>query len=170
MAYESFNCNFQILRGNSDTSTVESHRLMPPIFANRVRILPYSVHRRTVCLRLELLGCLYEGKSVNYSCSVSQWVPLLIMDKLSNGPPRHNPRTQLCNRRCNLTSRPVLPLTLINRDLHYIITGHLHAARQFLNATRVGQWHGIASYTNIRILLGPSQLDAADRVKIRLAR
>ncbi|KAK4877698.1 hypothetical protein RN001_010204 [Aquatica leii] len=56
----------QILRGNSDTATVESHRLMPPIFASRVRILPYSVHRRTVCLRLEFLGCLNEGGVLSY--------------------------------------------------------------------------------------------------------
>ncbi|KAF2902521.1 hypothetical protein ILUMI_03664, partial [Ignelater luminosus] len=56
-----------ILRGNSDTATVESHRLMPPIFASRVRVLPYSVHRRTVCLRLELLGCLNEGGVLAYS-------------------------------------------------------------------------------------------------------
>ncbi|XP_071055936.1 discoidin domain-containing receptor 2-like isoform X2 [Onthophagus taurus] len=56
----------QILRGNSDTASVESHKLMPPVFASRVRVLPYSVHRRTVCLRLELLGCFYEGGVVSY--------------------------------------------------------------------------------------------------------
>lgn len=71
-----FVCFFlQILRGNSDTASVESHRLMPAIFASKVRILPYSVHRRTVCLRLELLGCLYEGKSIllNYLVIVSNY-------------------------------------------------------------------------------------------------
>ncbi|XP_017777041.1 PREDICTED: discoidin domain-containing receptor 2-like [Nicrophorus vespilloides] len=57
----------QILRGNSDTASVESHRLMPPVFATKVRVLPYSVHRRTVCLRLELLGCLYEGGVLAYT-------------------------------------------------------------------------------------------------------
>ncbi|KAK9754778.1 Protein tyrosine and serine/threonine kinase [Popillia japonica] len=57
----------QILRGNSDTASVESHRLMPPVFASRIRVLPYSVHRRTVCLRLELLGCLQEGGVVWYN-------------------------------------------------------------------------------------------------------
>nr|CAD7195781.1 unnamed protein product [Timema douglasi] len=49
-----------ILSGNSDTSTVVSHRLMPPMYASQVRILPYSVHRRTVCLRAELRGCISE--------------------------------------------------------------------------------------------------------------
>ncbi|XP_044269644.1 discoidin domain-containing receptor 2-like [Tribolium madens] len=59
--------NKQILRGNSDTASVESQRLMPPVFASKVRILPYSVHRRTVCLRIELLGCPYEGGIISYS-------------------------------------------------------------------------------------------------------
>jgi hypothetical protein len=52
----------QILSGNSDTATVVSHRLMPPVYTSKVRVLPYSVHRRTVCLRVELRGCLAEGE------------------------------------------------------------------------------------------------------------
>ncbi|KDR19267.1 Discoidin domain-containing receptor 2, partial [Zootermopsis nevadensis] len=52
----------QILSGNSDTATVVSHRLMPPVYVSKVRVLPYSVHRRTVCLRVELRGCLAEGE------------------------------------------------------------------------------------------------------------
>ncbi|CAH1390363.1 unnamed protein product [Nezara viridula] len=52
-----------ILSGNSDTATVVSHKLMPPVFANQIRVLPYSVHRRTVCLRIELLGCPFTGKA-----------------------------------------------------------------------------------------------------------
>ncbi|XP_039286881.1 discoidin domain-containing receptor tyrosine kinase B [Nilaparvata lugens] len=57
----------QILRGNTDTATVVSHRLMPPVFASQVRILPYSVHRRTICLRLELQGCLTHDGVVSYT-------------------------------------------------------------------------------------------------------
>ncbi|XP_021920261.1 discoidin domain-containing receptor 2-like isoform X2 [Zootermopsis nevadensis] len=56
----------QILSGNSDTATVVSHRLMPPVYVSKVRVLPYSVHRRTVCLRVELRGCLAEGGIVSY--------------------------------------------------------------------------------------------------------
>ncbi|XP_071443224.1 discoidin domain-containing receptor 2-like [Hetaerina americana] len=56
----------QILSGNSDTATVVSHRLMPPVFASQLRILPYSVHRRTVCLRVELRGCMVESGIVSY--------------------------------------------------------------------------------------------------------
>ncbi|XP_046402897.1 discoidin domain-containing receptor 2-like [Ischnura elegans] len=56
----------QILSGNSDTATVVSHRLMPPVFASQLRILPYSVHRRTVCLRVELRGCMVDSGIVSY--------------------------------------------------------------------------------------------------------
>ncbi|XP_076272189.1 discoidin domain-containing receptor 2-like [Rhynchophorus ferrugineus] len=56
-----------ILRGNSDTASVESHKLMPVIFASKIRLLPYSIHRRTVCLRMELLGCSYTDGVLSYS-------------------------------------------------------------------------------------------------------
>lgn len=55
---------FQIISGNTDTETVVSHRLMPTIYGSRIRILPYSVHRRTVCLRVEIKGCLAGGEFV----------------------------------------------------------------------------------------------------------
>ncbi|XP_046981119.1 discoidin domain-containing receptor tyrosine kinase B-like [Schistocerca americana] len=57
----------QILSGNSDTATVVTQRLLPAIFASHLRVLPYSVHRRTVCLRLELSGCPATGGVVSYS-------------------------------------------------------------------------------------------------------
>ncbi|XP_066156834.1 discoidin domain-containing receptor 2-like isoform X1 [Euwallacea fornicatus] len=60
-----------ILRGNTDTASVESHRLMPTIFASKIRLLPYSIHRRTVCLRMELLGCPYTDGLLSYSSPVS---------------------------------------------------------------------------------------------------
>ena len=31
--------------------------LDPPVFANTLRLIPYSVHPRIVCLRFELHGC-----------------------------------------------------------------------------------------------------------------
>ncbi|KAI5735720.1 hypothetical protein M8J77_021846 [Diaphorina citri] len=57
----------EILSGNSDTATVVTHRLLPLIFATKVRILPYSLHRRTVCLRMEVLGCLAKGGVMTYN-------------------------------------------------------------------------------------------------------
>ncbi|XP_073975593.1 discoidin domain-containing receptor 2-like isoform X2 [Rhodnius prolixus] len=66
----------QILSGNSDTATVVSHRLMPPVFASQIRVLPYSVHRRTVCLRIELLGCISSDGVVSYSVPKDEsWEP-----------------------------------------------------------------------------------------------
>lgn len=53
----------QLLRANEDVNTAVRNELSPPIVgANVVRILPYSQHLRTVCLRFELYGCLYDGK------------------------------------------------------------------------------------------------------------
>ncbi|XP_043286300.1 discoidin domain-containing receptor 2-like [Venturia canescens] len=57
----------KIFVGNSDTSTVVSHELVPPIFANEIRVLPHSIHRRTVCLRIELRGCKDESGVANYT-------------------------------------------------------------------------------------------------------
>ena len=51
----------QILHGNSDTFNVATNSLNPPLIASAIRILPYSNHSRTVCLRLGLVGCHFEG-------------------------------------------------------------------------------------------------------------
>lgn len=51
----------QILHGNSDTFNVATNSLNPPLIASAIRILPYSNHSRTVCLRLGLVGCPFEG-------------------------------------------------------------------------------------------------------------
>ncbi|XP_020282480.1 discoidin domain-containing receptor 2-like isoform X2 [Pseudomyrmex gracilis] len=59
--------NKEVLAGNSDTSTVVSHNLIPPIFASKIRILPHSEHRRTVCLRIELKGCRDSSGMVSYT-------------------------------------------------------------------------------------------------------
>ncbi|XP_032667019.1 discoidin domain-containing receptor tyrosine kinase B-like [Odontomachus brunneus] len=59
--------NKEVLVGNSDTSTVMSHRLIPPIFASQIRILPHSEHRRTVCLRIELKGCRDTSGVLSYT-------------------------------------------------------------------------------------------------------
>uniref|UniRef100_A0A8D9E2R6 Discoidin domain-containing receptor 2 n=1 Tax=Cacopsylla melanoneura TaxID=428564 RepID=A0A8D9E2R6_9HEMI len=56
-----------ILSGNSDTATIITHKLLPLIFATKVRVLPYSLHRRTVCLRMEVLGCLAKGGVKTYN-------------------------------------------------------------------------------------------------------
>ena len=52
----------QILPGNQDTFTVEKNVLNPPIVASAIRILPYSNHSRTVCLRMGIKGCPFTGE------------------------------------------------------------------------------------------------------------
>lgn len=52
----------QIVPGNINTYTVADQKFDPPIIASKVRIIPYSNQMRTVCMRIELMGCLHQGK------------------------------------------------------------------------------------------------------------
>lgn len=56
----------QVLAGNTNTYLVVSQELELPFVASRVRFIPYSLHTRTVCMRVELYGCPWERKSVHY--------------------------------------------------------------------------------------------------------
>ena len=57
----------QVLQGNHNPYTEEKRELSPPIWASRLRFLPYSYHRRTVCMRVELYGCPWAGGVVAYA-------------------------------------------------------------------------------------------------------
>ncbi|CAG9771116.1 unnamed protein product [Ceutorhynchus assimilis] len=57
----------ELLSGNTDTYTIIEQSLDPPIITSKVRILPYSDHVRTVCLRIELTGCSYDDGLSSYS-------------------------------------------------------------------------------------------------------
>ncbi len=35
--------------------------ITPPILAKRIRFIPYSKVKRTICLRVEIYGCSFEG-------------------------------------------------------------------------------------------------------------
>ncbi len=48
----------KIFPGNKDTFTAVDTVLDPPIRASRVRVIPFSYHPRTICMRVELRGCL----------------------------------------------------------------------------------------------------------------
>jgi discoidin domain receptor family protein 2 len=52
----------QVIEGNSNTYLGSKRELDPPVWASRIRFLPYSYHRRTVCMRVELYGCYWNGK------------------------------------------------------------------------------------------------------------
>jgi len=63
----------ELLRGNTDTYQVVEEVLDgPEVIASRVRIIPFSHHPRTVCLRAELKGCPYVGKVSIALCAYPQ--------------------------------------------------------------------------------------------------
>ncbi|EJW72164.1 hypothetical protein WUBG_16927, partial [Wuchereria bancrofti] len=51
----------EIFNGNDDTSTAVRQNFNPPIIASKIRIIPYSNYARTMCLRVEFYGCIYNG-------------------------------------------------------------------------------------------------------------
>ncbi|XP_018311590.1 discoidin domain-containing receptor 2 [Mycetomoellerius zeteki] len=67
----------EVIQGNTNTYLESKHELEPPLWASKIRFLPYSYHRRTVCMRVELYGCYWSDGVVSYS--------MLQGDKRSNG-------------------------------------------------------------------------------------
>ncbi|XP_031776705.1 discoidin domain-containing receptor 2 isoform X2 [Nasonia vitripennis] len=57
----------EVIQGNKNTYIEAKHYLDPPIWASKVRFLPYSYHQRTVCMRVELYGCPWNEGIVSYS-------------------------------------------------------------------------------------------------------
>lgn len=53
--------------GNTNSYLVAKHELESPIWASKIRFLPYSYHRRTACMRVELYGCSWNDGIVSYS-------------------------------------------------------------------------------------------------------
>ncbi|GLH05404.1 Discoidin domain-containing receptor 2 [Gryllus bimaculatus] len=56
-----------VIQGNTNTYLESKRELDPPMWASKVRFLPYSYHRRTVCMRVELYGCYWSDGIVSYS-------------------------------------------------------------------------------------------------------
>ncbi|KAF5271003.1 hypothetical protein FQR65_LT05353 [Abscondita terminalis] len=57
----------ELLAGNTNTYTVVDQKLDPPVVASKIRFLPYSDHVRTVCMRVELVGCSWTDGLLSYS-------------------------------------------------------------------------------------------------------
>lgn len=57
----------EVLEGNINTYLEAKIHLQPPIWATKIRFLPYSYHTRTVCMRVELYGCKWGDGIVSYS-------------------------------------------------------------------------------------------------------
>ncbi|EZA49268.1 Discoidin domain-containing receptor [Ooceraea biroi] len=56
-----------VIQGNTNTYLESKHELERPVWASKIRFLPYSHHRRTVCMRVELYGCYWSDGVVSYS-------------------------------------------------------------------------------------------------------
>ena len=62
-----------MLAGNENNYLAVKRHLVPPIFATKVRVLPYSIYARTVCMRVEIHGCNKTGKpSRNWPAWISE--------------------------------------------------------------------------------------------------
>lgn len=59
----------QTIAGNINTYSEVEQILQPIIFASKIRIYPYSEYDRTVCLRAEIIGCVWDGKSLEFHFS-----------------------------------------------------------------------------------------------------
>ncbi|KRZ69984.1 Discoidin domain-containing receptor 2, partial [Trichinella papuae] len=55
-----------VLQGNNDTSSAVKREIDSPFVASKLRIIPWSEHTRTVCIRFELYGCSFTDRVVEY--------------------------------------------------------------------------------------------------------
>ncbi|CAF3793230.1 unnamed protein product [Rotaria sordida] len=61
------NTNSTWIRANQNTYMGEIRQLNPPIVAKQLRFYPVSKQMRTVCMRVEVYGCLFSDGIVSYS-------------------------------------------------------------------------------------------------------
>ena len=47
----------QVMAGNTDTYSVAEVKMLPPVVTHRIRVIPYSMYQRSVCVRIEVMGC-----------------------------------------------------------------------------------------------------------------
>ncbi|KAI4501531.1 hypothetical protein M0802_003408 [Mischocyttarus mexicanus] len=60
----SFSLCSQVIPGNTNTYLESKHELEPPLWASKIRFLPFSSHTRTVCMRVELYGCYWSDNLI----------------------------------------------------------------------------------------------------------
>ncbi|KAH8404898.1 hypothetical protein KR222_009664 [Zaprionus bogoriensis] len=77
----------EILPGNINTYSEVENALQPIIFASKIRIYPYGQYDRTICLRAEIVGCLWEEGIVSYSIpkGVQRGMEVDLSDKTYDG-------------------------------------------------------------------------------------
>lgn len=62
-----------VLEANTNTYSVVDNELDSPVVATKLRIRPFSKHPRTVCMRIEIIGCRFAGKQS--LSSLPSWQP-----------------------------------------------------------------------------------------------
>ena len=61
---------FQVIQGNVDTYDVVLKDLRPPVIARYIRVIPVTEQPMTVCMRVELYGCVWSGKDLHLTKQV----------------------------------------------------------------------------------------------------
>ena len=84
----------QVIGGNEDPQGVVLKDLSPPPVAVALRVHPRAPRAMSVCLRLELYGCPWDGQCHPVSPHVTPWHPMA-----PNGTPCHptSPRVTPCH-------------------------------------------------------------------------
>lgn len=73
-----FSVLLQVIEGNSNTYLGSKRELDPPVWASKIRFLPYSYHRRTVCMRVEIYGCYWNGRFEPIHCVLTSRITLFL--------------------------------------------------------------------------------------------
>ncbi|EZA62255.1 Discoidin domain-containing receptor [Ooceraea biroi] len=123
----------KILRGNSNTYLVEKQKLDLPFVASRVRFVPYSQHPRTVCMRVEIYGCVWNQDIVSYTAPKA--------DKIGpNG----------CNVEDTSYDGTEIENFLLN-GLGQLTDGIIGSGIEFLKSDRVTNWVGWQDRENVEL-------------------
>lgn len=82
-----------VLPANDNTYTIANNTLEPPIFAQKIRLFPFSEQPRTPCVRLEYVGCIFKEGVVSYAIpqGMLRGSTLELMDHTYDG--KEDPRT-----------------------------------------------------------------------------
>ncbi|GBL97521.1 Discoidin domain-containing receptor 2 [Araneus ventricosus] len=77
----------QIFKGNTNTYSSVKRIVDPPIIATKIRFVPYSIHLRTICMRVELYGCIFHDGLVSYAMPQGErrGVDVNLSDKIYDG-------------------------------------------------------------------------------------
>ena len=129
-----FSVLLQVIEGNSNTYLGSKRELDPPVWASKIRFLPYSYHRRTVCMRVEIYGCYWNGRFQLIHCVLTSRISLFLDILLRNF-------SQLVVWKCQ---RIIWCLTVSERKLIF----HSLKERAGIAQYQRGNWYFIVSITS----------------------